>query len=310
MAKIIADISVRNSLCLPGITYEQFVAGLHREDYDFIRYEPGTDFSRLKPNPLLAKKEFLRVTYVGSKNWSIHARVSPPDDPRVFRLLEYLKQLGMVPRPMQCREKPGMYHFWLLREYEQEDFDKVEFFEFRPSDPLGGFADRSSLGRLTLKKSQLGIRNYLVMNGWSSLAVSADMREKMEKAGLKRLIFRETEAGGEILKDEKNQIWELDSDLVLPPFSSKCDCRDLDGKPFTGDYSRGFTLTEGFYIAPEFHYTRSVIKSVGEFDLARTHEHWGTEKAPRKLVCSRRFYEFCNAHKVKMKWFPVRIDED
>jgi hypothetical protein len=211
---------------------------------------------------------------------------------------------------MQCNEKPGMFHLWLLRKYEQSDFEQAELFEPDPVDDVGTIVERSITARLKLKKSHLRLRNFLGKADRPWLIVSADMREKMEKAGLKRLYFKETEANGTTLKDETNQIWELDSGLELPPMSPKCDFRyEIGGAPFAGDYSLGRTLVEGFYINPEFHYTRSAIKSVGEFDLARTHERWGDADAPRKLVCSRRFYEFCNAHKVKMNWIPVRIDE-
>jgi hypothetical protein len=199
-----------------------------------------------------------------------------------------------------------MFSYWLHREYEATDLDAAELFQPDPERHVGHSIERSIVGRLKLQRRHLRLRNYLGKADWPWLVVSADMREKMEEAGLKRLRFKETEAGGATLKDETNQIWELDSWTELPPMSPKCDFRHDDGTPFTGDYSRGWNLVDGFY-SPEFHYTRSAVESAGEFDLARTHERWGDADAPRKLVCSRRFYEFCTKHNIPMKWTPVRI---
>lgn len=287
-----------------GMTFEEFTVGIPPEDYELILVKPSG-----RSTPCDLARNYYRVWFFDSQNWSLAARISPPEDLRSVRLLGRLEKLGLQPRSPFTNQERGMFGFTLLREYGAADFKSLEFFEPHPIGHVGEMIDRSNRGRLKLKKGHLRLRNFLGRADRPWLVVSSDMRVKVEKAGLKSLYFKETEAAGRTLKDDCNQIWELDSSLELPPMSAKCDFRyEIGGGPFEGDYSKGRALVEGFYSPPEFHYTQTAIKSVGEFDLARTHERWGDGDAPRKLVCSRRFYQFCHDHGIKMEWIPVRID--
>ena len=152
------------------------------------------------------------------------------------------------------------------------------------------------------------------------MAVTNDLRLKLQQAKLSHLSFRETlieddeeaeERYSEGIKERPeilDPFWELTSDLILPPMSPDSKFVDHDGQPFTGDLSKGCFLYDGFLHDPDPHYLAGSLDLASPFDLALTNERFGNYEGVsyRRLIASKGFYNFCVSNHLKMNWIPVR----
>jgi hypothetical protein len=198
------------------------------------------------------------------------------------------------------------------REYDERDWEAAEWLQARTyRDFEQVYAERGSDGRLQMEPRFFKRPIILDGSGADSLIVSKQVRTWLEEGGLRGMVFRPTaKVKGRGAADESN-LWELTTEVVLPRMSSRMTFLDAQGHPTQAGQEGGFSLVEGFFIPVEYHYTRSALARVRDTDLALTWEHFGMPDShyPEILV-SKRFYEVCCAHGLKMDWIPVRIDPD
>jgi hypothetical protein len=134
----------------------------------------------------------------------------------------------------------------------------------------------------------------------------------MEEFGLKGMVFLPVTKEKGRGAAELDNLWELTTRHVLPAMSPVCTWFDEQGNPAQGDPDKGRILKEGLYSPPEFHYTAGSLNELPESDFFLTYERfWQSSlRQERRLVVSKRLYDFCQAHKLEMNWIPVRIDPD
>lgn len=240
----------------------------------------------------------------------------PQDDPVFRAVVDRLAHAGFRPWDDRFRKRqPDEYTLDLEREYLADDFRDGAYFEPIPQAYCEGLT-RDDEGRIELNVDRLqpGVALALAHASW--LVASPQIKAEIEGAGLRHAVFRPTSLADEIegpipWEGHGDPLWELTSDLLLPLLSPSCTLFHDDGQQFTGDYSRGCLLKEGLFRGAELRYKASDLAGVEAFDLARTHERFGLRgpgDEDRRLVASRRFYEFCTGHGVGMDWIPVRIE--
>ena len=255
----------------------------------------------------------LVALYPDKSNQYIFNCELPVEHPITKSVIDLLAAHGWEPnKPCKERRKNTEFHLKYLREYDDTDYQQARHLEPVPLATIGLSMRRSKSDRLLLKRSTARSKITLAAADWAWLVVSDKVRRLMIEAGLRHVIFKEVETAAPIPEELRNQIWELSSDLTLPPLSPMCELVTTPGGlPFTGDRQKGgFAHVEGLYAWPEYHYTESAIRSVEPFDLAHTFERHHHDTPQPKFVASQRFYQFCKTHGIKMKWVPVHIDPD
>lgn len=235
------------------------------------------------------------------------------DDPRLEAILKVMADNGYRPADRGKRALPTEFGFEIRREYDESDYAAAAYMAGGSADCFVSVAYRAeATGNLQLHQGRFPKnKNFGQAYVWT--VISDAGRRKLEGEYLRHLVFRPveqtTEEGMPNVRVEG--YWELTSDLILPPLSKKCILMNNDEKVFSGDYQSGCFLIEGFYTPPEIHYDARTLSSVEPFDLALTHEKFGnTEEVYPYLITSRRLYEVCKKHGLKMAGVPVRIDED
>jgi len=239
-----------------------------------------------------------------------------PQESNVLRAIqEYLADRGLTPwlgRGARVKARHE-YEMILSRTYDVQDWKRAAYLEPTPWLWLGKYETRRYGKPLQIQGEHAKQRlNIALVNQWW-IVVSEKVRVSMEKAGLLHVAFKPVETIGRETTPGACQIWELTSDIFLPPLSPKCELVDSCGNPSKGDnLTHGCYLREGLYGSPEKHYKESAITSVEPFDLARTNERFGPNEiqADHQLVASQRFYQFCVSQAFDMRWIPVRIDPD
>ncbi|MDP9175094.1 MAG: hypothetical protein M3O30_14700 [Planctomycetota bacterium] len=99
----------------------------------------------------------------------------------------------------------------------------------------------------------------------------------------------------------------------MPPVSPTMQLVDKNAKRVWPGRITGVQRLEGLY-SVELHYRASDLRAIERFDIARTYEHfWGYDNNERQLdycplVVSKRFYDLCQCHNLKVDWLPVHID--
>ncbi len=237
----------------------------------------------------------------------------PRHSDKFKEVYDFLAHIDLQPRPPYVPSRPGLYRLIIRRHYDASDWETARYLQPSPKSSLGLSVKRSRSDRLILRPGHAQQKNLLAAANWPWLAVSDDMRQKLEQAGLQRLKFLDVQYTKQPTPDLR-PLWELTSDLRLPRMSPRCKFVNERGGAPVPQWEPSTVLVEGDEqsgnIWPEFHYTESAIRSAEPFDLALTFEGWGGGEGIPKLVASQRFYQFCKAHKLKMDWIPVRIDPD
>ncbi len=257
--------------------------------------------------------EKLREAYPAGVGAHLFECRLPQGDPRIESITKILNDHGMQPWTY-ADGHPQDYHYRIeyLREYDEADLKEVGYFAGAPGSNVGLTVHKSEAGILQLQLAKVHKLRGVAGANWPWVVVPKEVRQRMVKARLAHAVFREVE-----IYNRKKRVTETDpgvremtSDLVLPPMSPSCTFRHSTGEPFTGDYSKGCNIHEGYYKPPEFHYRAKDLETIGEFDVALTHERFGAtdSNAHRKLVFSKQFYDFCVVNKLKMNWIPVRLD--
>lgn len=222
----------------------------------------------------------------------------------------------------------GPKEYWLRikRRYTKKDFDTLEYFTFGGGgSPWGGgglpHAPCTVLATKGMKPDDIR------MVGSQRRVVPQRVRAIFEAEGVRHVTFlptmlcpqwgsksRHTEWTKFLTWEEIHEEpwWEMSSDVRLPPVSPTCRLATLDGEDYDPEKPfRGLFLEEGNYEQPEMHYRRSDLAKVPPFDIALTHENFGAGNRDEiaTLVCSQRFRQVCLKHKLKIGFWPVRVDE-
>ena len=239
---------------------------------------------------------------------SINVRL-PKGDPRITQIPKVLQECGVSPRDRHQDLDPSKFTLKIMRVYETQDYKQAAYLVPKPHVSLGSAAERSVSGLLSLEDDTLELGEDIGFSTWAWIVVSTRLKEKIEQSDLKRIVLRPTEVVGSRRKRFQGQFWELTSDLFLPALSSYCRLITNEGQQFAGDYNQGCHYIEGLYDQGEYHYNAREINEL-PFDLALTQERFGIRErvAKHSLIASARFYEFCVANNLKMKWIPVRLD--
>jgi hypothetical protein len=226
-------------------------------------------------------------------------------------LLESLEKYGCRPWMHQGQRANNEYHLTLRRVYDEADYRAARYLNF-----IGlGFHDPADTtsGTPVLQVDPPFLKKYLpfAMPDWPRVIVSDKLRGLMEAAQLKGAMFEPIEIVGRGKEKFKEPIWELTSNVMMPPLSTAC---MLEGDETMRPYEEGkdayCSVASGHYTRAEYHYDEKKIRPLEPFDVAVTHERMGrVEWNLRELVVSQRFYQFCQEHKLKVEdWFPVVVD--
>ncbi|CAG1002008.1 hypothetical protein PHYC_02961 [Phycisphaerales bacterium] len=247
----------------------------------------------------------------------------PNGHPRLKEILEFLADHGWYPgRGWFQRRGPKEYWLRIKRHYDKKDFDAFEYLIF------GGGGTPWSGGRVPQSPHLLlSMKNMKVddvrMVGMQGRVVPERVRRILEAEQIRHIVFLPTllapgwpTAFDRFMSWEdmhEEPWWEIQSDLRLPPLSSRCRLVDAAGEPYNphGPF-KGLYVEEGNYENPEMHYRASDLAQLPSFDIALTHENFGAGNRDEigTLVVSQRFRQVCIKHNLKVGFWPVRVDPE
>ncbi len=226
----------------------------------------------------------------------------PLDDMRNQKIIDFLCACGMEPQiHYGAHLRPKQFHMYYRRIYDNSDFEAAEFLEPSPEVIIWKTVKRRPDGVLAIKASELRTPFKIASAAPDGLMVSEEMRVAMIAEGLVGVVFKPLAIEGSKAEKYQGRVWELASDRVMPQLSPVCRFVNTKGEPCSGPKDGGLR-DEAPYVPSEFHYLRSAIAQLTDFDLACNKE------IKTCLVASKRFYNFCVQHKIPMTWRPVRID--
>lgn len=240
----------------------------------------------------------------------------PTDDPRLQRFLDTLKRHGVTPiNVFEPRSPSPKYSLRLSRLYDQSDLDAADFLTPNPEPYFDAGRTAEGLLLLVIEDVRDGIETTadIAAAGGMGTAVSDRLRRRIEQEQFVGVQFRETALDEPLDEPLPTPYWELVSDIALPPLSKRNHLYNEVDQHFDGDYSKWWYVREGtqipdaLYFPPELHYDAADLEPVRPFDVAQTQERIGGGQE-RDLVVSQRFYQFCQAENLPVKWMPVRID--
>jgi hypothetical protein len=240
----------------------------------------------------------------------------PWEDDRVRSVIGCLAAHGFVPSSGRRRIASNEYWMQIERNYDRSDLDSASYLNLRAKVPFRSYT-RSPEGLIQLDAEEVRTDADIAYASQPWTVVSGRLKDLIEREGLGRVVFRETQVVGPArLRDEyEGRFWELTSDLVLPPMSPCCKFFDaVTGEEVAGNSERPFVLREGLeapdilYTPAEIVYDATAINTVGPFDLALTCETFGNNYS-RMIVASNIFYRFCESLGLDILWSPVRINK-
>ena len=226
------------------------------------------------------------------------------NDPRLKRVWEILLENGLAPRD-QLKQNEIPFCFEMERVYNASELRAATYLTPWARNEFD-VEYRDEQKRILLNRQHIK-RDRQAGFATMSMIVSLALKQKLESAGFLNLVFLP------VCLDEKptDQWWEMTSEIRLPPVAPPCEVMYFrGGKPFDGDYSQSLILREGFYQWPELHYRQSEIKPLEPFYCARSIEGFAVVEYDRLFVISNRLYRFLEAEKARLKWTPVRINQD
>jgi hypothetical protein len=229
-------------------------------------------------------------------------------DPRCAKVLDMLHAAGLHPWKDHTR-KPTQreFSFRIERIYDRTDWEAAEYLQPCSETCIRDIEIRNKEGLLELIPDFLRRKPQIGLAGAGNLVVSEAIRDLLGQAKFKHLVFRPTVLVAEDPTDFPVNYWEVTSDFILPPLSPTCVLVDGDGKPWSGDLNKLCLINEGPYMPPELHYRREDLQSVEPFDAGITRESL-VRRGQGDLIVAKRFYEVCKKHKLRLKWWPVRVD--
>lgn len=196
------------------------------------------------------------------------------------------------------------------REFDEQDRSGAAYLEVRAEDDVAHGDDRTKAGNLVLESENLH-RRFRVAGVSGKPIVSDYVRQLIQEQRFEHVLFRRCEiVGDEAERFEDFPVWELTSDLTLPPLSPECKFCDCYGGDEITNPDKGCTVNDGLYLPVQLRYRSSDLREVGPFDVAHTREAFGFNLSSHPVVVSQRFYQFSKKEKFRLWWFPIRIDPE
>ncbi|MBI3919824.1 MAG: hypothetical protein HY318_00295 [Armatimonadetes bacterium] len=232
-------------------------------------------------------------------------------DPRLMLLIGVLESRGFHADRTGARREVE-FPMRIERSYDKSDFQSVRYLQVLAKVCMDLDCDRGDTGRGPLRlhakrikpKVEIGcglVKSYII--------VADSIRKLFEDSDLLHVSFRDVDIVGRGAEQYQSAYWQLWGDYVLPRVSATCTLTNHLGEPFDYDRDLFCHLKEGLYHTAEVHFAESALTATPPFDLALTYETFGGVD-DHQLIASKRFYQFCIAHKLKLDWVPVRIDPD
>lgn len=133
----------------------------------------------------------------------------------------------------------------------------------------------------------------------NQLIVSVEGGNLLKQSGLTGFsITRSLRVIGDGADRVKDVYWHVDLPLVLP-LSTQTHWERPEGQLYTGFWEPGAELADG----EQFLFDRSTVQAAGPFDLAM----WKGYQTWPGMIGSHRWFEFCEANKIRCDWRPVRV---
>lgn len=260
----------------------------------------------------------LRINPAGAK-FSSHSFYANMEEgaPETNAVLKVLEQAGLRPWVSKNRMKqPEEYELNRYREYEDSDFEGLELMQVWPTTTMSvEWPSSSTMGvrHCEVKKSA----KFAMGRQGVPIMVPDRIRRTLVSEEFRGLLFtplkllRNTRNPDDDAPEAPNWSsigepwWVVDSCITMPrlsPYLLRVNPNNGTINPREGP---GIIREPGFDDV-EFHYLRSELKQIPEFDVARYFETGGATP----VIVNRRFYNYCKEHNLKCAFKPVRIDED
>lgn len=237
----------------------------------------------------------------------------------ILRLIR--EETGLVPQQTSnYKEETGVFKCLRIREYEKRDYEEAEFFLISCVKEVATFAEREQgdTGRFVVHfdKTYRPARKFgCAQTDEYFPLVSDEMLEELRASRIAELRWTEVLTKPPKPKDAPN-LWQISSEIVMPPLLNPLSTRN--NEPFFGDPvswegadpHEGCIPRDGPYSPVEFHYARTAVEALGDFDIARVRELIGRWKssADFPIIISQRFRKMLKKLKVSDKNFiPVRL---
>ncbi len=296
-----------------------------------------------------------------------HSEVSSPknpwwsldeQDPRLTQLLSILHNQGLKERPSEEAERPTFfspliqrvrrllrlppsnasqktelcYNVVRWRQYEPADYTGVQFLEPESAERIIAARDRAADGRIQI--DFYGVpdlspeeRAAPLLNGQYGMLVPERIKQRLEIAGFKGMVFRPTSVGRMIDDDRRREIkwskvgieplWEWRSDITMPWVAPQQNVMDAVTRlPLKGNDRRSdafvYILPEPTFNRAELIYSRQELDATlpPGCDAAMTRERtWRIpEDDNSQLIVSARVREWWLEEGLAAdNWTPVRV---
>ena len=240
----------------------------------------------------------------------------PKEDPRTIAVMRIMEEHGYkISNSAELFDPSQKYYdVQITREYSNRDLDQMSYLMPRPKTSAGTLGRKNGIHILSHDYARAIAADRMTYAEDGNIIVTDDLRLMMEEAGLLNLVFLEARLEKPSFRVPES-LWELTTDLRMPPLSDGNVLIDNDYAPYTGRPGQmclpreGLSVPEVLYSPVELHYSSRSLAAIEPFDLARTFEPLG-QSVTHQLVASQRFHQFCVAAHLRVSWQPVQVDPD
>ena len=268
---------------------------------------------KLKIEGRISKEQFEQVENMFPEFWHpvpnpcIAHMIAPLEGERTKQLLECMETLGLRPcwqRIPHVNKMPREERWIEIKgkiEFELEDFERSDFLEVRmPEFPEMGEGTRNSDGSPSIERFDPSVElGHIISVG--TLYAQARIKEKLSAGGWQGLTMPEMQQ----ISGLPVPLWQMQSDREMPPSANQ-----WYQDPFFRGKEPNFGLYDKSIFEPWPAQYRAVdLKTMDGIDFAYTYE-WLTNGPPlghRKLLCSKRFYNWSKAEKLSFEFVPVLV---
>ena len=240
----------------------------------------------------------------------------PKEDSRTIAVMRIMEEHGYIIRNQyeEFDSSQKYYNLQITREYSNRDLDQIAYLMPTPKTMAGSLGRKNGILILSHDHARAIAADRMTYAEDGRIVVTDDLRRMMEEAGLLNLVFLEARLEKPSFRVPES-LWELTTDLRMPPLSDRNVLIDNDSELYVGNPGQiclpreGLSVPEALYFPAELHYSARSLAVIEPFDLARTHEPIGQAQA-HYLVASQRFHQFCVATHLRVSWQPVQVDPD
>ncbi len=240
----------------------------------------------------------------------------PKEDPRTIAAMRIMEEHGYKIRNENEPFDPSQKYcnVQITREYSNRDLDQIAFLRPTPKTSAGALRRKNGILILAHDHARAIAADRMTDAEDGNIIITDDLRRMMEEAGILNLVFLEARLEKPSFRVQE-PLWEMTTDLRMPPLSNGNVLIDNDRAPYMGLPGQmclvreGLSVPESLYWPVELHYSACSLAAIEPFDLARTFEPIGQNVA-HYLVASQRFHQFCVAAHLRVSWQPVQVDSD